>query len=122
MSVNTITNFIDDRKNGSWYRTFMSGVGIFEFIVCHSIVHLAIGIFQLFMALCLLFYCFPATLQANISLVVLYYGLIGFSGLCFGLVMGAYFDNAGPAMFAMNFVSFLLVVLPGESVKFYVCV
>lgn len=113
LSVNTITNFIDDRKNGSWCRTFMSGVGVIEFVLAHSIVHIAIGLFQLSMALSLLFFCFPNILHTNVALVVLFFGLIGCCGLCFGILLGCYYESATQAMFAMNFVSFMLVCLPG---------
>lgn len=122
MSINTITNFIDDRRNGSWHRTFFSGVGIIEFMICHSIVHLAIGLFQLSMALSLLFYCYPETLQGHIALEILFFGLIGMSGLCFGIATGCFFDKPEPAMFFMNFVSFILVTMTGElEFKYEIC-
>lgn len=118
MSVNTITNFVDDRSNGSWNRMFLSGVGIAEFIFCHSIVHLAIGLFQQLMALSLLFYCYPDTLKGHIALEILFFGLMGMSGLCFGIATGCLFDKTKHACLFMNYVSFVLVLFTGKFVFF----
>lgn len=114
ISVNTITNFLDDRKNGSWNRTFLTGVESLEFIFCHSLIHLAIGVFQVIVTVNLMFFFFPKTAEANLLLIVVLFSLLGICGLCFGILMGCSFDNFESATLFASMIGDIVMKLSGK--------
>lgn len=119
IAVNTVTNFMDDRNNGSWNRTFLTGVETMEFIFCHSIIHLAIGVFQVAVTVNLMFWFYPKTAEANTVLIVMLFSLLGICGFCYGIVLGCCFNRFESASLFACMIGDVVMKLSGDIFKIF---
>lgn len=118
MTFLIVSNLIDDRKKGSWNRIFLSGVGMFEYILAHSLVHLAIGAIQLTTSISLMIHYFPQAAEANLGLIVLLYTMLGTCGLLLGVLIGVCCEDHVSAAHIGKFIAMIVFYLSGKNKNF----
>lgn len=111
----TFLIFFEERNNGSWFRTIMTGVKTIEIVLTHFIVHFLIGIFQTIIMLILGYIYFPESLGKHTYLIVILYVLMGLCGILFGFFFSCIIKSYTVGSYVSYFTVYIMIFLSGRS-------
>lgn len=112
--ISNVTIITDDRSNGFWNRTLLSGVAKSEYLFCHSFVMSIFNMIQLLEIVGFLKIVLKTDDIGKIVLITVFLLVLSFAGMFTAFIVGCAMESQEASYYLMNSIGVVTVTLSGE--------
>lgn len=113
--IANITIITDDRSNGFWNRTLLSGVAKSEYLFCHSFVMSLFNLIQVLEIVCFLKVILKTDDIGKIGLITVFLLILSFAGMFTAFTVGCALESQEQSYYLLNAIGVVAVTLSGEG-------
>jgi hypothetical protein len=116
-STSSALAFTEERTSGFWNRTLLTGIDIFEFLLSHVIIQLAILAIHILQAVVMTHILLPFHEIQEIFFVALIFSLLHLAGVFFGMAIACLLNTMFKVQFVLTGLVQVIVFICGKFNK-----